>query len=359
MGLIYVTGESYLDHSYTVAKELAKHVQLKIFFIAKSRTKEVNEWLNRFSAEFVPRTRFRNPFFFFKELGFILKLRRLNADCILFNTLNVYQSYLVKFLIKNYIVMLHDVEIHPESADKHGVLSVKLTLKYHKKHIGVASKTQSQIFERTYGFKPKLFQLPIIDYYRETGTTSPEKNTSQKVRFFFFGSVEKYKGLETLLDAAGILEKKGLQFELFIYGSLKYDKDKFVERIKGLKSVNLTDKFIDYKDIHAIYASHDMIVLPYKQLTQCGPLLIGYSENIPAIVSDQPGFREYADEGSSALIFDNSASGLAGKMEQVINEPQMLKSMRDYIENIMNNKFGMPALAEEYMKNFRECKEGE
>jgi glycosyltransferase involved in cell wall biosynthesis len=99
-----------------------------------------------------------------------------------------------------------------------------------------------------------------------------------------------------------------------------------------------------------------MIVLPYKQVTQCGPLLIGYSENIPAIVSDQPGFREYADDGNSALIFDNSAEGLAQKMEQVINDPAMLNRMSEYIKNTIRDKYGMQVLAEDYIKNFRECK---
>ncbi len=357
MKIVYITGESYLDHSYTVVKELAKHVHLKVFFSARRRTVEVNSWLEKFGAEFIPRMRFRNPLALFRELGFILKLRGLRADCLCFNTLNIYQVYLAKFFLKNYLVMVHDVVLHPESDDKHGILSVRLTLKYHNNHICVASRTQAEIFEKQFGFKPMVFQLPVIDYYSEAGTPIPNRKLSEKVRFFFFGSVEKYKGLEILLDAAEILETKGLEYELSIFGRLKYDEDKFVERIKSLKSVNLVNKFIDYKEIHGIYTNGDMIVLPYKQVTQCGPLLIGYSESLPAIVSEQQGFREYVDEGKSALVFDNTANGLARKMEQVISEPSQLNRMREYIKTTIHNKYGMQSIVEEYLRNFREFKE--
>lgn len=353
MYIIYVTGESYIDHSYTIARELKKHVDLEIYFYAREITGEVEAFLKTFRAEHVKRTRFRNVLGIFKELKFILKLKKRGADCVWFDTLTIYQVWLVKYLLRKYLVLVHDVEIHPGTGDKHGKFSVKLTLKKYLKNVCVASNTQSQEFEKRFGFRPKVFQLPIIDYYKDMGTPAVKKLPGLKIKFLFFGSVEKYKGLETLLDAAKILNEKKLDYELNIYGRLNYDKDKFLERINPLKNVNLVNMFIDYKEIHNIYSSNDVIVLPYKQVTQCGPLLIAYSENTPAIVSDQPGFREYADENKSALIFDNKATGLAEKMEELIKNPEKIKEMSSYISTKTHEKFSMPVLAAGYINNFK------
>lgn len=353
MHIIYVTGESYIDHSYTIARELQKHVKFEIYFFARNKTEEVKAFLNKFDAKYIKRTRFRNILSIFKELGFMLKLRKAKADCVWFDTLTIYQVWLVKYLLKDYLVLVHDVDIHPETGDKHGKLSVKLTLNKYRRNICVASETQAAEFEKRFGISPKVFQLPVIDYYKETGYLSEKESVGEAVRFFFFGSVEKYKGLETLLDAAEILDVSGLKYELNIYGKLKYDEDRFLERINVLKNVNLLNKFIDYKEIHKIYASNDVIVLPYKQVTQCGPLLIGYSENTPAIVNDLPGFREYADDSLSGSIFDGTSSGLAEKMEIMIRNPKKIKEMSRYVSTEIQEKFSMSVLAEKYINNFK------
>lgn len=354
MHIIYVTGESYIDHSYTIAKELQKHVKFDIYFFARNRSEETDAFLKKFNAKYVRRTRFRNVLSIFKELGFILRLRRVGADCVWFDTLTIYQVWLVKYLLSNYLVLVHDVEIHPETGDKHGKLSVKLTLKKYRRNICVASEAQATEFENKTGIRPKVFQLPVIDYYKETGyAADPEPGDREAVRFFFFGSVEKYKGLETLLDAAEILNARGLKFEINIYGKLRYDEERFLERIKVLKNVTLLNKFIDYKEIHKIYAANDVIVLPYKQVTQCGPLLIGYSENTPAIVNDLPGFKEYTDDNFSGIIFNGTAEGLAEKIEILIRNPEKIKEMNRYVSTKIQERFSMSALAEKYISNFK------
>jgi glycosyltransferase involved in cell wall biosynthesis len=350
--IIYVTGESFIDHSYTIVNELKKHISLKVYFYAKDKNDEVTQWLNKFDAEFIKRKRFRNVFSIFGEFVFILKLRKQKADCIWFNTMTIYHVYFAKYLLKNYLVMVHDVELHPESKDRYSKLAVSMSLKHQLRKIAVASKTQSHEFHKRFGFFPKVFQLPVIDYYKETGYPADNTQSPGKIRFLFFGTIENYKGLETLLDAAELLEQKGKNFEVNVFGKLKYDKDKFLERIKKLKTVNLTDKFIHYKEIHKIYNNNDIIVLPYKQVTQCGPLLIGFSENIPAIVSNHAGFIEYVDDGKSALVFTNSTESLAEKMETIIDKPELIGLMKEFIKSETMKKFSMESLVKDYIENF-------
>lgn len=355
MKVIYVTSESYIDHSYTIARELQKHVELPVFIQAREESPELLDWAGRLGAIIVKRKRFRNPWNFFREIGFILKLKKMNADLIWFNTLNIYQVLPVKLLIKNFLVAVHDVEKHPESRQRHASLAMKMTFALLKKKVCVVSKTQAAIFKNRFSFDAKLFQLPVINYFTEVAaeSVSSGRKADGAIKFFFFGSVEAYKGIETLLEAAEILQNKNLDFKLGIYGKLKYNREELKQRIENLKKAELLDEFIDYKTISAIYKANDILVLPYKQVTQCGPLLIGYNESVPAICGRQPGFLEYVDDGFSGLIFNNSADDLADKMEYIIKNPAALITMKEYINTVIKEKFSMQRLAEQYVNNFQ------
>jgi len=97
--VVYLTSESYIDHSYTVAQELLKHAELKIFLQAKEATIEIDRWCKKFNAEFVERKRFRNPFSFISEIFFLLKIRKMKPDVVWFNTMTVYQVLLADILL--------------------------------------------------------------------------------------------------------------------------------------------------------------------------------------------------------------------------------------------------------------------
>ena len=123
-------------------------------------------------------------------------------------------------------------------------------------------------------------------------------------------------------------------------------------------NASIYDEFIDYRKIHTIYNSNDVLILPYRQVTQCGPLLIGYSEGVPSICSDLAGFREYVTDGVDSMIFDNTAAGLAAKMEEIIKNPAIIDKLSKGIEEIAMKKFSMEALAGDYIENFKKCREG-
>lgn len=351
MKIVYITSESYLDHSYTIAKEFRRRVNFVVYIIAKEKTEEIAQWCSRLGGAFVKRKRYRNPLSFFTELKFILSIKKQNADRVWFNTLNFYQLLLVRLLLKRFLIMVHDVEFHPELEDPFTAFSVKLTFALFKKKLRTASNTQALIFENKYGFKPKVFQLPIIDYYTDSASEKPiPKKVNGMIGFFFFGSIKRYKGIETLVEAAEILEHKEASCRINVYGKFRYEAGELIKRMKKLKILNLKDEFIRFDEVHCVYAENDVLILPYKQVTQCGPLLIGYNELVPSICRDLPGFREYVSEGKSGLLF-GSAAELAEKMQLIINNPKTINQMKEFIEEVTLKKYSMKHLVNDYIKN--------
>lgn len=122
-------------------------------------------------------------------------------------------------------------------SDLHSKIFLWLTFRFLKKNVCVVSKAQADIFEKAFGIKPPIFQLPIIEYYKDIspGIHAVEVKTAIPVKFFFFSSIEKYKGIETLLEAVKILNNENMNFVLGIYGKLKYSEDKLTEEIGKVK----------------------------------------------------------------------------------------------------------------------------
>jgi glycosyltransferase involved in cell wall biosynthesis len=354
MKIIYITNNSFIDHSYTIVKELKKKIGISVFIQAKENTEEIEQWCKNLGAVFVKRKRYRNPLSFFSELKFLLSVKKLKADRIWFNGISVYQAVIAKFLLKNFLVMMHDIKSHPGNRDYFSLAAPKLNFVLFKKKICTASTAQASILKNVFGAEPKIFQLPIIDYYSDIGNPAEPMAADEKnIRFFFFGSVYPYKGIETLIEAAEILKSKGLNFNLSVFGRLRYNAQLLKYRIDKLGTVKLIDKYIDYKEVSQIYRQNDVQILPYRQVTQCGPLLIGYNELIPSVCSDLPGFREYVDDGKSGLLFGNNAIELANKMELLIKNPDLISEMKKYIKAEIFKKYSMVNLCGNYLKNLQ------
>ena len=359
MKVLFVTTESMLDHSYTMIKELRKHLTLDVIITAKKLTPELERYLKDPGVKFFKRRGFKDPLSIFTELKLLLYIRRQKPDVVWFNVFSLVQSVLVKLLLRNVIVNAHDIELHPEEKDLHGILSQKVTFMLYKKSIAVMSKTQARHFEEKYGRRPHLFQLPLIDYYEAVASDKTNESVPSTkngvVNFLFFGSIMPYKGIEKLLDAAALLEKENQKFKINIHGRLNYNREELQQKITSLKSVNFVNAFIDYRDISGIYRGNDVIIIPYIQVSQCGPLLIGFNQNMPAICSRLEGFEEYVDDGSSGLLFENTAQSLAEKMRMIISNPQLIADMKQYISTTTRAKFSMAALAPSYIEVFQKA----
>jgi glycosyltransferase involved in cell wall biosynthesis len=362
MKVLFITTESMLDHSYTMIKELRKHITLDAIITAKKLTPELEEYCRKLDVKFFKRKSFKNPLSIFNEIRLVFYIRRMKPDVIWFNAFSFFQSLLVKLTLKKYIVNAHDIELHPGEKDLHGILSQKVTFSFYRRSIAVMSRTQAKHFKQKYGKEPHVLQLPVIDYYTAVSRTAPVMKTGKissdglRVNFLFFGSIMPYKGIEKLLEACRLLDEQGENYKLNIHGRLNYDHEILKEKISGLKNINFVNEFIDYRDICGIYDKNDVIVIPYLQVSQCGPLLIGFSRNMPAICSSLEGFAEYVDDGSSGLLFNNTAGDLAEKMKMLIHEPGQIARMREYIGSVVQQKFGMPALAPQYLKVFNQSK---
>jgi len=146
--------------------------------------------------------------------------------------------------------------------------------------------------------------LTPIEAKRRLGIANGERT------LLFLGRIRPYKGLEYLLSAFEQLVTAEPTFRLIVAGEPKKGNEEYLAEIyetmrlgKGRHNIILKDQFIKDEDIELYLKAADVLVLPYKDISQSGILFLAYTFGLPVIASDVGSFRESIVEGRTGFVF--------------------------------------------------------
>jgi D-inositol-3-phosphate glycosyltransferase len=124
----------------------------------------------------------------------------------------------------------------------------------------------------------------------------------------FFGQIDEYKGIETLIDAMALLVQKDPSIILIVAGKPKRQSD-YVLKLetqvgKSLpeKNVMLRMQFIPDNEVEMYFSAADCAVLPYKRIFQSGVLFLSYRFGVPIIATDVGSFSEDVIDNVTGFI---------------------------------------------------------
>ena len=153
-------------------------------------------------------------------------------------------------------------------------------------------------------------------------------------RFLFFGRIEAYKGVETLVDAFATAKAANPKLELTIAGAGPLDPDA-AARATSLGATVL-NRFIEESEMHDLLGSHGSLVLPYLSATQSGPASLAIANAMPAIATRTGGLPEQIRDGSNGLIVTpGDATELAAAMRRVAEEDGLAASMAQAAHDLL------------------------
>lgn len=360
--LTYVSVDNFLDVDFPIVKELNKRYKLKwiVYYQTHSpRTftkDEVNQFvtLHSIDLEFVDiGCRFSHPKSAVIAWQTVAKIRRTRPDIIYFQTFNdPYLPFFVYFLLprRKVVVATHDVILHKNFSSMTGVLFHNLVLSIFKNY-QLFSKTQLVIFREKHPRKNSFVaKLYLKDFGRPHGIFKQEVGL---VNFLFFGTVRDNKGLEYLIEAGNLLAAEFHNFKIIVAGKAanpQYYKD----LIKYPERFDLQFRLVPNEEIADYFSITDFLVLPYKDVTQSGPLLIAYNYNVPVIASDFPGFREYVEHGQNGFLFEPcNAKDLATVMRGILERPdEQLSKTRNELANFVHKEINLENIIQDYVDFF-------
>jgi starch synthase len=118
----------------------------------------------------------------------------------------------------------------------------------------------------------------------------------------FFGRLENYKGIDTLVRAYEILKKENLKIKLTIAGRGKIDKD-LENKINEL-SIIFKNYWISNEELCQLIENCDVLVAPYKNATQSGVVSVSLAYGVPIIATNVGSFSEYIKDGVNGFLID-------------------------------------------------------
>lgn len=140
------------------------------------------------------------------------------------------------------------------------------------------------------------------------------------VSFLFFGRVQRYKGLQYLLEAGEILQRRGHAMKLVVAGT-GADLERHRARIAASPWVELIDRYIAPEEVAPLFQRASVVVLPYTDATQSGVAAMAFTHAKPVISTRVGDLPEVVIEGRTGRLVNACDSReLADAMEQLLRD---------------------------------------
>jgi glycosyltransferase involved in cell wall biosynthesis len=185
---------------------------------------------------------------------------------------------------------------------------------------------------RDLGVDPKLIQVIYNCCRISSGDISGHVRSrlNSPVRVGIAGQISPHKGHDVLFQAAELLKKRGVHFEVLVFGAgqPEYISD-LRERIK-LAGLIHQWKWMGYaEDQQQMYRSMDICVVPSCFDEPFGMVALEASRyGVPVVAARRGGLPEIVEHGSSGFLVEpESAAEFADRLNWLIQNPEHAHSM--------------------------------
>lgn len=161
----------------------------------------------------------------------------------------------------------------------------------------------------------------IFAYYEADIPKRLPDTDKEPIILLYFGAITYYKGLDILLKAFSVLEKRRFPVKLEIWGSGNLDK--YANLISGLENIHIENRWIDEDEVGVIFQKSHICVLPYRDVSQSGIVGGASKAGLPIVACPAKGLKEQA--GADAILFSDSFApeSLANAIENLIQNPKL------------------------------------
>ena len=134
----------------------------------------------------------------------------------------------------------------------------------------------------------------------------------------WFGTVRRYKGVDTLLEAFRGVEGA----ELWIVGKPEIPMEPLHELARQVAApVRFVERFVPDPELASYLRRADLVALPYRNIDQSGVLFSALAFAKPIVMSAVGGFSEIAeDHGAACLVPPEDPDALAGAIQDLVDD---------------------------------------
>ena len=161
-----------------------------------------------------------------------------------------------------------------------------------------------------------------------------QKTASANLRVGYIGQIAEHKGVQVLVEAARRIRDPRLSVQ--IYGDVSHFPDyaSRLERLaQGDSRIRLAGQYAGQNEVGKILQDLDVIVVPSTWYENCPNVILeAFAHQTPVLATNLGGMAEMVTDGRNGLLFARGdAAGLAGKIQRLIAEPDLLPALRNGI----------------------------
>lgn len=170
-------------------------------------------------------------------------------------------------------------------------------------------------------------------------------------RLIFFGRMERYKGLDTLLAANRLWLEAGVPLRLLVAGDGP-ELDTHAEALAA-PNIRLRRGRVPQDELAALVAGSAAAVLPYHDATQSGVVASTFGAGRPAICSDVGGLAEAVGD-AGLLVPPRDPAALAAAGRRLIEEPGLLDTLAARAHTRAEGPLGWREIARRTISTYQE-----
>lgn len=200
----------------------------------------------------------------------------------------------------------------------------------------------------------KISVIPHGDYSFFAGYKS--NKPAEKNCILFFGKIIKYKGLEYLIKAVAAISKEIPAIKVIIAGEGNFTEYKKLINGIPVNCFEVHNEFIPDRMVADLFERAQLLVLPYIEATQSGPLHIAYAFKKPVIATTVGGFPELVEHGKTGLLVPpNDENALAEAIIRLLKNDELRREMGENAYRKMQEEMSWDKIAEKTIEVYKEA----
>lgn len=147
----------------------------------------------------------------------------------------------------------------------------------------------------------------------------------------FFGYIREYKGLDVLLDAWPAVATARPSARLVIAGDpVRLDAARREALLATATRVGAIHRFgyVPFSEVSAYIAAADVLVLPYRHVSQSGVLFLALAQDLPVVATRVGALPEVLRDGESGVLVPPESPGaLAEALTRVLGDDDLRRRL--------------------------------
>ncbi len=218
--------------------------------------------------------------------------------------------------------------------------------------------SRMRILEQGWIAPERLHLIPhgVLSYYRSLPTVPVAPAREEKV-ILFFGSIERYKGLDALIEAFALLPTELRQnTRLLVAGKPGIDMSAIRARAKVLgvdHRIRWELRYLEEDEIPRLFEAATLVALPYTEIDQSGVLMTALAFSKPVVTSRIGGFAETITDGvHGRLTAPGDIPALADALKSVLLDKAGQKAMQAAIADLSCGALSWDSISQQTLEMY-------